>query len=272
MARQEVVLVTGASSGLGAATVAELARHGHRVYGTSRRASTSPAGAAPPVLLPMDVREPASVAAAVERLLDREGRLDVLINNAGIGLAGAVEDTSDEEARALFETNLFGAHRVLRAVLPVMRRQRRGLVVNVGSMAGEVAVPFQAFYSATKAALASLSHALRIEAAPHGVAVTLLEPGDFRTGFTDTRGWAAAAETNPAYRDRCRHAVGVMERDERRGADPAIFAALVARLVERMKPRGTYTSGMSAQRIALQVARLAPASLSERLVRAYYGA
>jgi len=271
MADGKVVLVTGASSGFGAATVAELVRAGHRVYGTSRRAAPPPADAPHPTMLPMDVRDAASVAAAVDLVLAREGRIDVLVNNAGVGIAGAVEDTSDQETQALFDTNLFGAHRLIRAVLPAMRRQGGGLIVNVGSMAGEIAIPFQAFYSATKAALAALSHALRIEAAPHGIVVTLLEPGDFRTGFTEHRETAAAAGTNPAYRDRCRQAVGVMERDEQHGADPAAVARLIADLVGRARPRPAYLIGMWAQRLAVRVARVAPGRLREWLLRAYYG-
>lgn len=264
-----VVLVTGGSSGLGAAAAAELARRGHRVYAASRRAVG--AGDHPPIPLPMDVRDAASVREAVATVVDREGRLDALVNNAGVGLAGAVEDTGDDEAAAIFDTNVLGAHRIARAVLPVMRRQRRGLIVNVGSMAGEVAIPFQGFYSATKAALGSLSHALRLEAAPHGVEVTLLQPGDFRTPFTDHRTWTAASRAGSVYEDVCRRAIETMERDEREGSDPAVFARTVADLVEGARPRPSYDVGTPIERLAMHAARLVPWSVREWILRARYG-
>ena len=271
MSEAKVVLVTGASSGFGEAFAAELARRGHRVYGTSRRASLPPAApAAFPVRIGMDVREEASVERAVRHVLEREGRLDVVVNNAGVGLGGSVEDTTPAEALALFEANLFGVHRVCRAVLPALREQARGLIVNVGSIGGEIAIPFQGFYSASKAALAALTEALRLEVRPFGIDVTLLEPGDFRTGFTENRVLVAAA-TNDAYRERCRRAIETMERDERGGADPASLAQLLVRLVEGGSPRPRYLAGMAAQRLAVYVKRLAPARLSERLLAAYYG-
>ncbi len=142
-------------------------------------------------------------------------------------------------------------------------------MVNVGSMGGEIAIPFQAFYSAAKAALAALTEALRIEVRPFGIEVTLLEPGDFRTGFTDNRKLAAAGDGT--YRERCRRAIEIMERDERGGAAPETLARLLARLVEGGPPRPRYVAGMAAQRIAVLVKRLAPARLSERLLAAYYG-
>ena len=269
MSGEKIVLVTGASSGLGAAFAAELARRGHRVYGTSRQAPLSETPAPFPVVIPMDVRDERSVGRAVEYVLAREGRLDVVVNNAGVGLGGAVEDTTPAEALEMFETNFFGVHRVCRAVLPAMRAEGRGLVVNVGSIAGEISIPFQAFYSATKAALAALTEALRIEVRPFGIDVTLLEPGDFRTGFTANR--KLVATTNDAYRSRCGRAIEVMERDERNGADPDSLARLLARLVGEAPPRPRYVAGLAAQRLAVLVKRLAPARFSERLLAAYYG-
>jgi NAD(P)-dependent dehydrogenase (short-subunit alcohol dehydrogenase family) len=146
-----VVLITGASAGFGRACAQHLGRLGHRVYGTSRRAECpDPAELrSPPLVLPMDVCDDDSVQRAVDFVLKQEGRIDVVVNNAGVGLAGAVEDTSVEEARALFETNFFGVLRVCRAVLPALRAQRSGLIVNVSSLGGLVTIPFQGLYSAS---------------------------------------------------------------------------------------------------------------------------
>jgi NAD(P)-dependent dehydrogenase (short-subunit alcohol dehydrogenase family) len=269
---REVVLITGASSGLGEAFAAHLARLGHRVYGTSRRGAFPAAGAEGvfPALVPMDVRDDASVRAAVDFVVEREGRLDVVVNNAGVGLAGAVEDTAPEEARTLFETNVLGVLRVCRAVMPILRSQGAGLIVNVGSIGGRIAIPFQGFYSASKFAVASLTDALRMEAKPFGVRVTLLEPGDFRTGFTDHRVVTADSRTNPAYRERCRSALQVMEHDERHGADPAALARLLPKLMTRRSPRARYVAGMFFQKLAVAIQRVLPPAWFERGLMAYY--
>lgn len=168
-----VVLVTGASSGFGAATLAAFSKRGDRVFGTSRSGSDG--------LLALDVDAPASVRACVEEIRTRAGRLDVLVNNAGRAMAGACEETSAEEARALFETNVFGVMRMVSAVLPLMRSQRAGHIVNVGSISGFIGVPFHGVYAASKHALAGYSEALRAEVAPFGVQVSLVEPAAHRT-------------------------------------------------------------------------------------------
>jgi len=264
-----VVLVTGASSGLGAACARALSARGHRVYGASRRAGTDAPAAGAPIPLAMDVTDEASVGAAVAALLAREGRLDVVVNNAGVGLAGSIEDTAVDEARALFETNLFGVHRVCRATLPLLRARGDGLVVNVGSIGGRVAIPFQGFYSASKAALHVFNDALRGELAPFGVRVVLVEPGDFRTGFTASRVFARAGAGSP-YASRCARAVGVMEADERAGADPESLAARVVDIVEG-RARGTrHLAGRLSQRLVARLAPWLPDALLDRGLRAYY--
>jgi NADP-dependent 3-hydroxy acid dehydrogenase YdfG len=144
-----IVLITGASSGIGKACFEHLSSKGFTVYGTSRKANLPPEDG----LIQMDVRDDESVRRCVDYIVEKEGRIDVVVNNAGIGLAGAVEETSIEEAKNIFETNFFGVHRVCRVVLPIMRRQRSGLIVNISSIMGLIALPFQAFYSATKFAL-----------------------------------------------------------------------------------------------------------------------
>lgn len=267
-----VVLITGASAGLGRACARHLARLGHRVYGTSRRADfpdSAEAGSSP-LMLPMDVRDQDSVRRAVDFVLKREGRIDVVVNNAGVGLAGAVEDTSLEEARALFETNLFGVLCVCRAVLPALREQGSGLIVNVSSLAGLVTLPFQGFYSASKYALESMSDALRMELAPFGVRVTLLEPGDFKTEFTENRVLSAASAEGSAYRERCQRSVAVMEHDEQNGADPQQLAELLAKIIANPAPRSRYPVGALGQRLGVAARRVLPSALLDRAIRAIY--
>jgi NAD(P)-dependent dehydrogenase (short-subunit alcohol dehydrogenase family) len=270
-----VVLITGASAGLGAAAAAHLAHLGHRVYGTSRRAEfpateTSAERTPYPRLIPMDVRDEASVQRAVEHVTKCEDGIDVVVNNAGVGLAGAIEDTSVDEANALFDTNLFGVLRVCRAVLPGLRARRRGLIVNVSSLGGLVTIPFQGFYSASKYALESMSDALRMELAPFGVRVVLIEPGDFHTEFTDHRTFAAEAGPDSAYHERCRRAVAVMERDEREGAEPRAFAERLASIIDDASPRPRHPVGALGQRIAVAARGVVPTSLLDRALRALY--
>jgi NAD(P)-dependent dehydrogenase (short-subunit alcohol dehydrogenase family) len=244
-----------------------------KVYGTSRSAAfpvtREPADRL--TMIPMDVRDAGSVRAAVEFVLGREGRVDALVNNAGFGLAGAVEDTTSEEALEQLQTNFFGVHRVCRAVLPAMRSRGSGLIVNVGSIAGRIALPFEGLYSASKHAVAALSDSLRMEVAPFGVRVTLLEPGDFRTDFTANRQrTAAAASAGSPYSSRFLRAVGVAEQDERNGADPRELAQLVARLVDAPAVRPRYLLGLRSQTFLTRARCLLPDRWFERLLMSHY--
>lgn len=185
-----VALVTGASQGLGLATALHLARMGETVVAGVRdpaRAGALRRGAETEALgldvATLDVTDEASVATAVARLLEAHGRLDVVVNNAGVGLWGAVEETGDDHARILFETNVFGPLRMCRAVLPPMRRQGSGVIINVSSLAGRVAPPFSGVYSATKFALEAMSEALHYEVKRFGIRVAIIEPGTFASGF-----------------------------------------------------------------------------------------
>ncbi len=268
--RPRVVLVTGASSGIGKACAEHLRAKGYRAYGTSRHAPPAAAeGAGLPRLIPLDVTSDESVAAAIRLILDREGRLDVVVNNAGFGIAGAVEETTVDAARAQLDTNFFGTVRVCRAALPVMRRQGGGCIVNVSSIAGQVGIPFQAHYSASKFAVEGFTEALRMEAAPFGIRVALVEPGDFRTGFTANRRLTTREDAG-AYGERARRAIAVMEHDERRGRTPEVVARLIEHIITRRSPRLRYTVGPVSERLALVLKRFAPARLFEWGIATYY--
>jgi NAD(P)-dependent dehydrogenase (short-subunit alcohol dehydrogenase family) len=268
----KVVVVTGGSSGFGRACVDRLAVRGHRVYGTSRRVEFPSPEDSPtsPLIIPMDVREPASIEAAVAFILQREGRLDVLVNNAGIALAGAVEETSIDEARGQFDTNFFGVHCVCRSVLPIMRKQGSGLIVNIGSLGGRISIPFQGFYCASKHALAALTDSLRMEVKPFGIQVTLFEPGDFRTGLTTNRLFAHGSRDASAYADRQNAAIAVMEKDEQGGPDPRQLALLLEQVMAKQRVRPRYLVGMLPQKLAVLAQSALPASVFERLIMSYY--
>jgi len=176
-----VALVTGASSGFGQATAALLAAQGFQVFGTSRAPTHSTAGSFE--LLPLDVCSETSVQTCVQTILERTGRIDLLVNNAGFAQGGALEENSLEDARAQFETNVFGVLRVLKAVLPVMRRQGSGQIITVSSLLGVVAMPYLSLYASSKFALEGMIEGLYHELSPFHIKVSLVEPGFFRTKF-----------------------------------------------------------------------------------------
>lgn len=241
----EVVLVTGASSGIGKATAEALARAGCRVWGGSRRGGERleyGRGFVRPLTL--DVTDDASVQRAVEAVLSAEGRIDILIQCAGFGICGAVEDTSGAEATRQMEVNLSGAVRVLGAVLPGMRERQNGLIVHIGSVGGVYSIPFQALYSASKAALSALNDALRIELAPFGVRACLLQPGDIKTGFTAARQFAAGAKTT-AYGAAFEQSIAQMEYDEMHGKGAESVVKVLLRLIGRRNPPPRKTVGFS---------------------------
>jgi NAD(P)-dependent dehydrogenase (short-subunit alcohol dehydrogenase family) len=263
-----VALVTGASSGIGLACASRLASRGYRVYGTTRRELASTAF--PFAMLRLDVTDKDSVQRGIQSIVSREDRLDIVVNNAGFGLAGPVEFTSDEEARRQFDVNFFGVLRVCRAALPIMRRQRSGCIVNIGSIGGLIAIPYQPIYSASKFALEGFTEALRYEARAFGIRVVLIEPGDHRTEFTRNR-QISGRLPDEAYRASFRAALSRMESDEQNGAGPEKIAALVERVVRLRHPRLRYTAGPASQRVAVWLKRVLPHSLFEFGMRRYYG-
>jgi NAD(P)-dependent dehydrogenase (short-subunit alcohol dehydrogenase family) len=228
-----VVLVTGASSGIGRSIGELLAGKGFRVFGTSR----DPGRSAPSELamLPLDVRSDLSVDGCIRDVLLQSGRLDVLINNAGYDLAGALEETSLAEAKEQFETNFFGAVRMTQAVLPVMRGQRSGWIVNISSLAGLLGVPFHGFYSASKHALEGYTETLRHEVKAFNIRVSLIEPSYVRTGLAGSS--RAAANSIGDYDGMRRRALTVFERSVQEGEEPREVAKVVAAVLTDRFPR-----------------------------------
>jgi len=265
---KRVVLITGASSGIGNAAATYLRKKGHNVYGASRTAST---GTFSFKTLKMDVTSNNSVNEAISRIINMEGRIDVLINCAGFGLAGSIEDTSADEAKDLFETNFFGLFRACKAVIPEMRKRKAGLIINIGSLAGLVPIPFQAFYSSSKYAVESFTEALRIELLPFGIRVVLIEPGDYKTGFTANRKTAEQSKINGTYRENFSKALAIMEQDESNGPSPVIIAELIGRIIDNPSPRLRYTTGKLSQILPVKFRSYIPHKLSEYLLMKYYG-
>ena len=262
----KVVLVTGASSGIGRACAEHLAARGDRVFGAQRRVPPTGEGPAGVEMVAMDVDDDGSVTDAIAAVRQRAGRIDAVVNNAGAAWMGAVEDTSVAEARAQLETNFFGALRVCRAVLPLMRAQGGGHIVNISSLAGVLGLPFSGLYSASKFALEGMSESLRWEARRFGIRVVLIEPGDFRTQLPAVRRQAAAAQTNDAYQAAFATFKVQQDKDEAAAPTPEPVARLVAKVLDSASPRLRYTVGMPGQRIVVPLKRLLPQRLFEALL------
>jgi NAD(P)-dependent dehydrogenase (short-subunit alcohol dehydrogenase family) len=262
MPEAQVVLITGATVGLGRATAQLLSAQGFRVFGTGRHPEAPTAGAAE--MLPLDVTQADSVHACVAALLARAGRLDVLVNNAGVGLVGAVEETSDEEIRSLLEINFLGVHRMIRAVLPIMREQRSGLIINLASAAGFVGVPQGSIYSASKFALEGYTQALRLELRPFGLQAALIEPGYVSTEFAARR--ARAAQQIEAYHD----ARDFTNRHPGQTATPDDVARTILRVIRTPHPGLHHPVGQDA-RLAYWASRKLPSAWFEWGQRRFYG-
>jgi NAD(P)-dependent dehydrogenase (short-subunit alcohol dehydrogenase family) len=262
-----VALVTGASAGIGKACADRLAGAGWAVTGASRRGT----GGTGWIGLVMDVDEDAAVQAGVAGIVEREGRIDALVAAAGWGIAGAAEDTSIAEAKAQFETNFWGCVRVVQAVLPHMRAQHGGRIVLISSIGGVIALPFQAYYSASKFALEGFAEALAYEVAPFGVQVTLVQPGNIATDFTARRQYAGASQAGTTYEAPLRRAVGAMERDEANGAPAALVAATVQRVLEASRAPRRVSVGKAGERVGLIAKRLLPFRVFEAAAKGSLG-
>lgn len=263
------MLVTGASSGIGKVCAEHFHDHGWKVYGASR--SIQSVDSLLFAKISMDVTDDESVNQGVGHIVEQEGQLDAVVHCAGIGIAGAIEDTSIEEAKAQFETNFFGVVRVCQAVLPTMRQQRSGFLIMMSSLGGLAAVPFQGFYTASKFALEGYTEALRIEVEPFGVRVVLIEPGNFRSGFTANRRRTLASSTNPAYRQSFETALSKAEQAEVGGADPLLIARLIERVANHSKPKLRYTVGPLGERLGIGLKKVLPYSFFELLNMRFYG-
>jgi len=270
----DVVIITGASAGIGQATAQELMKDGYKVYGTSRKAKTGDRRIEPGSegfleMIPLDVTSDDSVRGAIAYVLEKEKRIDVLINNAGMGIAGAIEDTTLEEAQTQFATNYFGVLRMCRAVLPIMREQKKGLIVTVGSVAGIFSIPFQAQYSASKFAIEALMETLRMETRAFGIRAALVEPGDTKTSFTASRIFTAASKTNPAYQAHCKKAVERMAHDEQHGPEPIVVTRVIQNIIRKKNPPIRIVVGSSYKMLCF-FKRLLPAGLVERILASMY--
>ena len=263
---EKVVLITGASSGIGKTTAEYLSEKGFRVYGTSRKPADYQRNF---TLLPLDVCDPESVRKAVATLLDKEGRIDVLINNAGMGITGPLEETPTGEMKRVFDTNFFGPIEVMKAVLPSMRKQGSGLVINITSIAGYMGLPFRGIYSATKGALELLTESARMELKGFGIELTNIAPGDFATGIAAGRYHAPVLEDSP-YREIYQKSLDLMDEHVDEGGDPMEMARKIHQVIQKSSPAVRYKVGAFMQKFSIILKRVLPSKWYERLLMNHY--
>ena len=259
----KVILITGGTSGIGLNAAKELSRKGCHVYELSRRDSGTDAA----FHIQADVTDEAQVQNAVQFVIEHEGPIDVVINNAGFGISGAIEYTDTEDAKRQFDVNFFGMVHVNRAVLPIMHRQGYGRIINMSSVAAPIAIPFQAYYSASKAAVRTYSLALQSEVNPYGIEVCAIMPGDVATGFTEAR--KKSPEGDEAYGGRISRSVAVMEHDEQTGITAEAAGAFVAGKALQKKVPVLCTLG-GKYKVFVFLTRLLPTEMLVKLVGKIY--
>ena len=266
---EKVVLITGATSGIGKATAIHLTTKGYIVFGTYR--SEVPEGNFDFTFLKMDVRDEISIQKAVDHIIEKTGKIDVLINNAGLGTLGSLEDTNLEEARAVFETNVFGVHAMCRKVLPIMRAQNHGTILNITSIAGQVALPYRGIYNTTKFAIEGFSEALSMEVKPFNIKVIILRPGDYKTNIDNNRKIAEKAlDQSSAYYESFNRANFLIKKEINVAWTPDKIAQDIERILRKKHPKLHYTSAPFIQKLSITLHWMLPSRFFERMVSRFY--
>jgi len=263
----KVVLITGGSSGIGKAVGEYLSSKGYVVYGTSRNPSKIQNH--PFKLIALDVNDVNSIAKAVKEVILKEGQLDVLINNAGMGITGPIEDTPTEEMRKVFDTNFFGAIDMMKAVLPQMRKQKSGMILNITSIAGYMGLPFRGIYSATKGALELVTEATSMEVKQFGIKVINVAPGDFATSIASGRYHTPVFEES-AYKDIYQKNLDLMDAHVSEGNDPIEMAKGIHAIIESSNPKIHYKIGGFMQKFSIVLKRILPDRMYEKLLMNHY--
>ncbi|MFY0626103.1 MAG: SDR family oxidoreductase [Reichenbachiella sp.] len=260
----KVILITGASSGIGQACFEFLIKQGHYVFGTSRKKSSDNQ------FIQMDITDPKSIEIGIQNIIKKHQRIDVLINNAGISLVGAIEDTSSEEARHIMETNFWGAYNTCQSVLPVMRKQQSGFIINISSVLGLFAIPYQGFYAASKFALEGFTESLRMEMKPFNIKSCLIEPGDFRTEINENRIVTKKSKLKGPHKFNFDRVHSLIIDNERKGGEVMKIAKLVAKLIHKKNPKVRYSIGKPLDILATKLKPILPQKIFEWMIMDHY--
>lgn len=262
---KKVVLVTGASSGIGQAIATYLAKKGYIVYGGSRKATPNEDYN----VIKLDVTEDASVLAVVRDVISKEGRIDVLVNNAGIGSGGAVEKTPVKDIKKSFEVNFFGVIRMTQAVLPHMRKQQFGRIINMSTLGSMIGLPFRAFYSSSKGAMDLMTESLRLETERFGIKSCTIHPGEVRTNIADHRVISTKAD-DETYGKTIAKAFESLDSSVEHGKDPAIFGPLVEKIILSKKVKRNYYVGSFNEILGINLKKFLPYYMYEAILRKYF--
>lgn len=264
----KVVLVTGASSGIGKAVAEFLHQKGFQVFGSSRNPENQQKNVNFP-LVALDVTKPETIYSAVEKIILEAGKIDVLINNAGIGITGPIEETPDAEIKKAFDTNYFGPLNVIKAVLPGMRKNNSGLIINITSIAGYMGLPFRGIYSASKGALELTTEAFRMELRDFNIKMTNIAPGDFATNIAAGR-YHAPVIKGSSYEKAYSNTLQLMNQHVDEGKNPREMAEAIYKVIMEKDPRGHYRVGDGMQKFSIVLKRILPDKLFEKLLLKHY--
>jgi short-subunit dehydrogenase len=263
---KKVVLITGASSGIGKSVATYLSQRNFIVYGTSRKANNSSGDFS---FVQLDVTDEQSIKDAIDLVVKKESRIDILINNAGVGITGPIEETPEVEIKKAFETNYFGPLNMIKNVLPVMRSQNSGLIINITSIAGYMGLPYRGIYSATKGALEITAEAYRMEIKQFGIKMTNVAPGDFATNIASGRYHAPVTKGSP-YEKVYGNTLILMNEHVDAGQDPELMAREILKIIETPEPNVHYKVGERLQKFSVKLKSLLPDKLYEKMLMKHY--
>lgn len=267
----KVIFITGASSGIGKASAEYLHDKGYIVYGTSRKISKGVSITGNGFyMIEMDVCNYNSVISAIDTVYEREGRIDVIVNNAGIAISGSIEDIGIEEIKSNFETNFYGAIRVCKEALRIMRPQHDGYIINISSIAGKIAIPFDGCYSATKSAVEAISESLSMEVKNFGIKVIIIEPGDIITGMYSRSKRSEYTTPDSVYFNLFSQAMEATKKNESIGSNPIVIAELIERIINNKAPSLRYVGGNFMDKIVIPLKNIMPSRCFERFVMKRY--
>jgi hypothetical protein len=261
-----VILITGITSGFGRAMARQLSLDGHKVYGTYRRDSDPLPGV---TYIKADVQDLESLKNAVTQVVEAEGRIDTLISNAGMGVGGPLEFTSIEDAQRQMDVNFMGMVRLVSLVVPIMRRQQHGHIICISSIGGLMGLPYQGMYSASKFAIEGYCEALRLEVRQFGIKVTVINPGDFSTGFTAQRDKVDNPQALAAYPGYAKSMQSI-EHDENSGLQPDRLARRISKIVRKRNPRNRYIIATFVQKASVFIKKVLPPKWYDKILGSYY--
>ncbi len=265
----KVVLITGISSGFGKAISELLSSEGYAVYGINRSQNEDLDGKIK--VLQADVTDVISIQQAIATLLTREDRIDILINNAGMGITGSIEDSSHDDIHLQMSTNFMGYVNMIQAVLPAMRAQRGATIVNISSIGGLMGLPYQGFYAASKFAVEGLSESLRMELLPYKIKIVVIQPGDFHTSFTANRKPALSQNGGSVYASQFEKTLSLIEKDEKGGLKPEFLARKLSKILKKKNPCHSYIIATLEQKFAVVLKRILPGSMFSSILSSHYG-